>query len=136
MLKVKVIAVGKCKEEWLKIAIGEYVKRLSFDAEIAWVETDANGQDKLIEENTVLLDPNGLKMNSLEFSRNLYKLFENHRSRISFAIGGPDGFSNTLPDHLRWSLSSLTFTHQLTRLVLIEQIYRAISIGKGSPYHK
>lgn len=141
MLKVKVIAMGKCKEEWLRIALSEYEKRLSHVLEIAWIQPkdDAHLTQLLSEEqHYIALDPRGDQMESVEFSQRLHKFFEKNRARATFAIAGPNGF----PPHflqrsaIRWSLSLLTFTHQLTRLVLIEQIYRAIEIAKNSPYHK
>lgn len=141
MIKVKVIASGRCKEEWLRMALAEYEKRLSPFLEIAWIQPkdDAQLADFLTQEQQyIALDPNGDSMGSLEFSQKLLKYFENNRSRATFAIGGPDGFSLDILQKatLRWSLSPLTFTHQLTRLILIEQIYRAMEIAKNSPYHK
>ncbi len=141
MLKVKVIAIGKCKEEWLRIALSEYEKRLSPILEISWIQPkdDVHFAELLSQEQRyIALNPRGDQMESVEFSQRLLKFFETNRSRATFAIGGPDGFPPHLlgPSATRWSLSLLTFTHQLTRLVLIEQIYRAMEIAKNSPYHK
>ena len=141
MLKVKVIAMGKCKEEWLRMALAEYEKRLSPFLEIVWIQpkNDAELIDLLLlEQRYIALDPQGDLMQSIEFSSKLHKFFEKNGSRATFAIGGTDGFPPGAYQQsaLRWSLSPLTFTHQLTRLVLVEQIYRALEIAKNSPYHK
>ena len=141
MLKVKVIAMGKSKEEWLRLALQEYEKRLSPQLTIDWVQpATANQLEQLLvqEKNYILLDPKGDLFDSFNFSQKIMHAFEELGSRLTFSIGPPEGF----PSHLlqraahRWSLSPLTFTHQLTRLILIEQIYRALEIAKGSPYHK
>ena len=141
MLKVKVIAMGKCKEAWLRIALSEYEKRLSPVMEIIWIQPkdDADLIERLSQEpEYIALDPNGDLMGSVEFSKKILKFFEKNNARATFAIGGPDGFPPNLSKKpaLCWSLSLLTFTHQLTRLVLVEQIYRAMEIAKNSPYHK
>jgi 23S rRNA (pseudouridine1915-N3)-methyltransferase len=134
MLKIKIIAVGKCKEQWLKEAIAEYEKRLSSTLALTWVEV----REAEIEPGGIALDPKGDSLDSVSFSQKLMSLFEKQGSKLSFSIGGPDGLSPLLLQKasFRWSLSPLTFTHQLTRLILVEQLYRALQIAKGSPYHK
>lgn len=137
MIKIKVICVGKSKEEWLRAAISEYVKRLSSTVSLEWTfAADDEKLKKMLEQekNFIALSPDGLSLDSIAFSQKLMQ----QSSKIVFAIGGPEGLS---PDLLRraaavWSLSPLTFTHQITRLILIEQIYRALAIQKKSPYHK
>ncbi|MBF8262584.1 MAG: rlmH [Parachlamydiales bacterium] len=140
MFKVKVIAVGKCKEEWLRIAIAEYEKRLSPLLQMSWIQADDDSQLPLLlrNETFIALDPAGISYDSIAFSQHLLQAIEKTGSRITFAIGGPNGFPTDLLQkaYLKWSLSPLTFTHQLTRLVLIEQIYRSLEISKKSPYHK
>jgi len=139
MLKVKVIAIGKCKEEWLSIALSEYEKRLSPIMDIVWIhpKDDAELIERLSqEEQYIALDPNGESMDSPSFSHKLAKYFERYRARATFAIGGPDGFPSKIKPIHRWSLSPLTFTHQIVRIILIEQIYRAMEIAKNSSYHK
>jgi 23S rRNA (pseudouridine1915-N3)-methyltransferase len=140
MLKVKVIAVGKCKEAWLQTAIAEYEKRLSPFLQLIWIQAknDTEFAHLLSKEEFIALDPVGVLMDSIVFCQKLLRTLEENNSRITFGIGGPDGFPSTLLERakVKWSLSPLTFTHQLTRLVLIEQIYRALEIAKKSPYHK
>ncbi len=140
MLKVKVITIGKCKESWLQEALAEYDKRLKGTMEISWVETknDAQFEAQLLQEPFIGLDPKGELLESPALSQKLMQLFEEKGSRLTFAIGGAAGFTPELLQKAiwRWSLSPLTFTHQATRLILAEQLYRSIEIAKGSPYHK
>lgn len=141
MLKIKVVAFGKCKEEWLRLAIAEYEKRLSPWIAISWIFP--KDDDELIqhlekEPFFIALSPNGDMLDSPSFSRKLMNSFEKNGSRIVFVIGGPAGLPKSLFDSANaiWSLSSLTMTHQIARLVLMEQIYRSIEISKNTPYHK
>ena len=131
----------KLKENWLKEALHEYEKRLTGSCSIEWILTKNLIQLEEIslkEEKFIALDPKGKTLNSLQFSQWFLKTAEAWRGKLTFVIGGPDG----LPDSCRkkasysLSLSPLTFTGQITRLLLIEQIYRAVEIGKGSGYHK
>ncbi len=141
MLKVKVIVVGSCKEPWLKVALAEYEKRLLGECSIHWVE--AKDDARLLqllgnEKHYVALSPQGELLDSVSCSQKIMKLFEKGGAKISFVIGGPEGLSDVILQGAlwQWSLSSLTFTHQIVRLVLLEQIYRSLQIFKGSPYHK
>lgn len=139
MLKVKILSVGKTKESWLEMALEEYAKRLAphMQLETVWARSDEQLLLLAKETPVLALDPQGRKLDSLEFSRFLFQQFEKQGSRLTFVIGGPEG----LPAEIKRtspliSLSRLTFTHQITRLVLVEQIYRAVEINRGSPYHK
>ncbi|MBT6928838.1 MAG: 23S rRNA (pseudouridine(1915)-N(3))-methyltransferase RlmH [Waddliaceae bacterium] len=140
MLKVKIITPGKTKEHWLKDALDEYCKRLSgaIAIEFVYPRDDAHLVSLVDKEKLCLaLDPFGDVVTSEGFCKILYKAFEEGGSRVSFVIGGPEG----LPDVVRkrcnmLRLSSMTFTHQMTRLILLEQIYRAAEIYRGSSYHK
>lgn len=140
MLKLKILSVGKTKEKWLEEAFQEYAKRLKGVVQIECLWAKERGQLSewaLKEPSFVALDPSGPLFSSEEFSTFLTQLWEQGGSRLSFVIGDADG----LPPELKQkgnlvSLSPLTFTHQLTRLVLIEQVYRALEIQKGSRYHK
>lgn len=108
---------------------------------IEWVLV--KNEEKLLElaqkEPLLLsLDPQGVSVTSEEFSRLFYTSLVKGGSRLAFVIGGPEGLPPKLKSkgpHLI-SLSPLTFTHQLTRLILMEQLYRALEIQKGSSYHK
>ena len=137
----KIIAIGKIKKRWIQEGIEMYLKRLPG---LEVIEIKDNTQIK--EENTikeiikknetiVTLNENGQSFTSKEFSE---KLLDCQNQNITFAIGGATGFSPSLNDSASWklSLSPLTFPHEIARLLLIEQIYRAKSISQGSPYHK
>lgn len=141
MIKIKVIALGKCKEPWLQTALSEYEKRLSPYAKIVWqTPKDIHEMEEMArqEDSPILLDPEGESLDSIEFSQKFHQHLERNGARLSFLIGGPDGYSAKILQmtRIRWSLSRLTFTHQMTRLILIEQIYRSFEIYRGSPYHK
>jgi len=140
MLKLKIITIGKTKDEWLDMALDEYLKRLkpSLSVEFFLAKTD----DQLIslsekEPLFICLDPKGKKMTSEIFAEYLHQKFVEGGARLSIVIGGSDGLPPQLKNHQHLiSFSDLTMTHQLIRLVLIEQIYRAFEIQKGSKYHK
>lgn len=135
MLKVKIYTIGRCKETWLAEALSEYDKRMKGRLELEWLLAKDDAQlvewTKL-EPNLIALDPKGELMESETFSRKLIQA----GARISFVIGGAEGLPLAISAKSRWSLSPLTFTHQIARLILAEQIYRALEIDRGSPYHK
>jgi 23S rRNA (pseudouridine1915-N3)-methyltransferase len=140
MLRLKILSVGKTKESWLNQALEEYIKRLKpvLDIEFIWAKNDAQLLT-LIEKKTsyICLDANGKQMDSPEFSQYVLTKFEESGTRLTFVIGGPEGLPLKLKNHRETiSLSRLTMTHQIVRLVLLEQIYRAFEIAKGTPYHK
>lgn len=140
MYKLRIFSVGKTKEEWLESAIAEYIKRLqhTVSIEFIWAKTD----DQLLalvekEEAVICLDAAGQMMDSEKFSSFFIKQLETHGARLAFVIGGAEGLPPVLKKkHPLLSFSLMTFTHQIIRLILIEQIYRAIEIDKGSRYHK
>ena len=140
MFKIKIVSTGKSKENWLISALAEYEKRLSKDFIISW-HLYKNDQ-KMLEaidklKAFVCLDPEGKAFTSEEFSTFLFRELENSHD-INFIIGGDMGLSKAVLDMASscLSLSSMTFTHQMTRLILLEQIYRADQIRTGSKYHK
>lgn len=140
MQKIKIISIGKTKEKWLQDAIFEYTKRLSpyLEIEFIWAKDNEHLIKILsLEKKIICLDPQGQEMDSETFSSFLHTSLIDGGARVTFVIGGAEG----LPQILRksfplLSLSRLTFTHQCTRLLLIEQIYRAFEISKGTKYHK
>ncbi len=141
MIKVKIYTVGKSKETWLQEALEEYSKRLQPVLSIEWILAKTDLQLKQLvskEANYLCLDPNGKQCSSEEFSTLLMDLVQKRDSRLIFVIGGAEGIPPEIQERalLKISLSRLTFTHQMTRLVLLEQIYRAFEIAKGSGYHK
>lgn len=137
---IKILSIGKTKEAWLDQAFEEYVKRLKPTTQIvcAWAKSDAQLIEWVSKEKgIILLDPAGASLSSEKFSRFVISQMEKHGARLTFVIGGANG----LPEEIKStgssiSLSPLTFTHQIARLILIEQIYRAFEIDRGSAYHK
>ncbi len=132
MFKVTVYTIGKVKEPWLEAGLNEYTKRLKKVMIIDWVLL--KNLEELKITNYICLDTKGKEMTSEEFSSWVIK----QGSRLNLVIGGPEG----IPDKIRKqassliSLSKLTFTHQMIRLILVEQLYRAMEIDRGSSYHK
>ncbi|MBT0903669.1 Ribosomal RNA large subunit methyltransferase H [Streptococcus infantarius subsp. infantarius] len=159
-MKVKIIAVGKLKEKYLKDGIAEYGKRMSRFAKFEIVElpdekTPDNASEaqnhqimekegdrilaKISERDYVIvLAIEGKQFPSEEFSRIIADTTLRGYSDIVFVIGGSLGLADKVKKraNLKMSFSLLTLPHQLMRLVLAEQIYRAFMIQQGSPYHK
>ena len=159
-MKIKIVTVGKLKEKYLKDGIAEYSKRISRFATVEMVEladektpdraSDSENQ-KILElegnrilskigdrEFVVVLAIEGKTLSSEEFSKQLEQASINGYSTLTFVIGGSLGLSHQVKKraNLFLSFGRLTLPHQLMRLVLIEQIYRAFTIQQGSPYHK
>jgi 23S rRNA (pseudouridine1915-N3)-methyltransferase len=139
--KIKIYTVGKTKEEWLQEATSEYEKRLKGRLSVEWVLAKNDLQlTQLLEKEAhfICLDPAGKQHSSEAFSDQLTQLLQRGGSRLCFVIGGAEGIPAALKAKAKalFSLSKMTFTHQITRLILIEQIYRALEIDKGSAYHK
>jgi len=132
-LKIKIVSPGKTKEPWLQTALSEYEKRLTGAVTIEWNHQSFHG-----EGSYICLDPNGRQQTSPDFSDFLYREFERMGSRLTFVIGGPDGLPLNVLNKASHSISfsKMTFTHQHIRLLLLEQIYRAVQIHKGTRYHK
>lgn len=149
---IKIIAIGKIKEDYLKNAIKEYTKRLSKYQQIEIIELNDYNYDikKTIKEEhneiikhlnkndyNILLDINGNNITSLELSKKIDNILINN-SNITFIIGGSYGVSDELRNivNYRLSFSKLTFPHQLFRVMLLEQIYRSFKIINNEEYHK
>ncbi len=157
-MKINIITVGKIKEKYLKDAIDEYKKRLSkfcnlsiieVNESVAKVENDANIKksledeaqsiiSKLKNEYVIALDIEGKEYSTIEISEKIKEITLKGASEISFIIGGSYGLDNSIKKRadLRLSFSRLTFPHQLFRVILLEQIYRAFKIINNEPYHK
>lgn len=150
---IKIIAVGSIKENYLKEALNEYLKRLSKYTNIEIIEVKDEG---LVEESKALaiekerikkhlnnkdyiitLEIEGECLTSKEFATTIENIFL-QTSNITFIIGGSYGLSPEIKSlakkHL--SFSKMTFPHQLFRLLLLEQIYRAYKINNNESYHK
>jgi len=137
MFKVKAIAQGRCKESWLAAALAEYEKRLQGRLKMEWAYAeDPQELAALCRKEPILiaLDIQGELLTSQRFSEKWMRF----GARSAFVIGGPEGLPKEVLEkaRLRWSLSPLTFTNQMVRILLVEQLYRALEIARGSPYHK
>ncbi len=159
-MHIKIIAVGKLKETYLRAGIDEYLKRLTPFAKVEIIEVadekapdtlspkeeeqikDAEGQRilKAIKpsSHTIVLDVKGRQRSSETFATELAELGLRGKSELNFVIGGSLGHSRAVLDLAddRLSFSPMTLPHQLMRLVLLEQVYRAFKINRGEIYHK
>ncbi|KAL1523879.1 hypothetical protein AB1Y20_018798 [Prymnesium parvum] len=144
--RVRLISVGRNKESWLEQAVEIYTSRLRqvLSIEFQWVRDDAaleTAWRKAQEaEPCILLDERGTQLSSVEFSAMLFDRLEEGGSRLTFVIGGAEGLPRAVKASASrrdcFSLGRLTYTHQIARLLLVEQIYRAAEIRRGSGYHK
>lgn len=154
-MKLQIIAAGKVREKWLREGIEEYVKRLGKYCSVEIVEVpdspdtlpidtalQKEGEKILssIRENALVIamDLHGKMLDSVAFSDELIRAFDKGGASVTFVIGGSNGFSPSVLTRAdqRICLSPMTFTHQMTRLILLEQCYRAFKIRGGESYHK
>lgn len=140
MIKIKILSVGKTQEAWIQEGMQMYTKRLSAVAEFefVWLKEAALLEKEIAKEkHLVILDALGHTFESVQFSDWFFKEVEKGGSRLTFVIGPAEGLSAAIKKTAYCiSLSSLTFTHQFIRLILLEQLFRAFEIRKGSSYHK
>jgi len=155
-MQIKLIAIGKTDDKQLLQLIEQYQKRLKhyikFDIDIIPdiknVKNLSEAQQKEKEgelilkkvastDVMVLLDENGKQFSSVEYANYLQKKMNSGIKQLVFVIGGPYGFSNTVYQKAQGkiSLSKMTFSHQMIRLFIVEQIYRGFTILKNEPYH-
>lgn len=148
---IKIVCVGKIKEKYFDNAIREYLKRISRYTKICIVEVpdEANVEkalkiegEKILskigkDEFVITLDIYGKSISSLEFAKKIDNLFNNN-SKLTFVIGGSYGLSGEVKKRSNYALSfsKMTFPHQLFRVILLEQIYRAYKINNNESYHK
>ncbi len=145
MAKIKIVWVGKTKERYLNEGINHYLKLLASMAQVSITEIreekgrqrdaamDAEAKKIFKQtENYCLLDELGKEYTSVEFAR-----FLRDRDTIDFVIGGPFGVSAGVKERAKGSmaLSKMTLTHEMARLLFLEQLYRAFTILKGKEYH-
>lgn len=160
MLKISIIVIGTLKEKYDQQAQVEFLKRLSSFCKLELIELDesrtpTNPSEKQIEaakldeterqlakiphqSKVIVLDSRGEQLSSTEFSTKLTDYTTQGTSHLTFLIGGSHGFSSVIDKttHWKWSFSKLTFTHQMIRIMLLEQLYRAFKIANNEPYHK
>lgn len=159
-MRISIICVGKIKEKYLKLGIDEFKKRLSKYCKLEIIELDdekapENLSDKemlmikekegkkilsKIKDNSyvIALAIDGKNLSSEELADTINNLGVRGNSQIVFIIGGSLGLSDEILSRANYKLSfsKMTFPHQLMRLILLEQVYRAYRINSGEPYHK
>ncbi len=155
-MKVKFICIGKTGKDFLIAGEQEYLKRLKHYIDIDRIEIpdiknakklsvdqikELEGKEILSKisqgEQVVLLDENGTNFSSIEFSNFMQQKFNQGGKGLVFVVGGAYGFSEEVyrMATFKISLSKMTFSHQMIRMIFFEQIYRAMTILKGEPYH-
>lgn len=158
-MKITIVCAGKIKEKYLRDGIAEYEKRLRPYADVRTheiaeermkekpsaaekTETIRREGERLLAQvpqgaYLIVLDVGGAELSSEELAAKIDRLAVAGESHIAFLIGGPFGLADELRRHadLRLSFSHFTLPHQLIRLFLVEQIYRAFKISRGEPYH-
>ena len=155
-MKILLLAIGKTDDDYLITGIKKYVGRIGHYASFEMKEIpDLRNRKTLSEEQqktaesslilsqlqpsdqVILLDENGKQFTSVNFSESLEKQMASGAKRLVFVIGGPYGFAQEVYDraNAKMSLSSMTFSHQMVRLIFVEQHYRAFTIFKSEPYH-
>ncbi|WP_313770662.1 23S rRNA (pseudouridine(1915)-N(3))-methyltransferase RlmH [Bacillus sp. S/N-304-OC-R1] len=159
-MNISIITVGKLKEKYLKQGIDEYLKRLSAYAKMEIIEvSDEKAPEELSETemlqvkqkegerilgkinpdaHVIALAIEGKMKSSEELADTLDKLATYGKSKVAFVIGGSLGLSEDVLKRAdeKLSFSKMTFPHQLMKLILLEQVYRAYRINRGEPYHK
>ncbi|MEK4669648.1 23S rRNA (pseudouridine(1915)-N(3))-methyltransferase RlmH [Niallia sp. FSL R7-0271] len=159
-MNISIITVGKLKEKYLKQGIEEYTKRLSSYSKIEIIEVPDEKAPEVLSEaemiqvkdkegerilakvpadaHVIALSIEGKQKSSEELAETLDKLATYGKSKVTFIIGGSLGLSSQVLKRAddKLSFSKMTFPHQLMRLILVEQVYRAFRINRGEPYHK
>ncbi len=156
-MNIKVVAVGKIKENYMKSALAEYEKRLSSYCSFSVVEvTPENILDEKLYEKymeleadrilphikpnsfVITLEIKGKNFSSEEFAEKIKEISNSGVNELVFVIGGANGLHKKITDisNFKLSFSKMTFTHQMIRLILIEQIYRSYKINLNEPYHR
>ncbi|MPQ23480.1 23S rRNA (pseudouridine(1915)-N(3))-methyltransferase RlmH [Bacillus paralicheniformis] len=159
-MNISIVAIGKLKEKYLKQGIDEYIKRLSAYAKVDIIELpdekapeNLSDQDmKIVKDkegerilskispdaHVIALAIEGKMKSSEELADNMDRLATYGKSKVTFVIGGSLGLSDAILKRAdeKLSFSRMTFPHQLMRLILLEQVYRAFRINRGEPYHK
>ncbi len=156
-MKIKIIALGKIKETFLKAGIDEFLKRLRPYASVEIIELqpveirDDNIVRKALDEEAekilgqikkdsyiITLEIKGKQLSSEEFAFKIDEIIKSGVSELVFVIGSSCGLSPKVSEKadFKLSISKMTFLHQFARLLLVEQIYRAFKILKGETYHK
>jgi 23S rRNA (pseudouridine1915-N3)-methyltransferase len=145
-LKLAVLAVGRCRDRRINLLCEDYLKRIRKHLGAGLVEIEGR-TDRAVTDgirracgrgtHVVALDAGGAVMDSERFASHLAGLLSGH-AKVVFLVGGAEGLPGGAGGlvHERLSLSAMTLPHRLARLLILEQIYRALSIASGEPYHR
>jgi 23S rRNA (pseudouridine1915-N3)-methyltransferase len=153
VMRFRIIWTGKTRDARLRALIDDYAERLSHFVRCEVTElrelgrSDKTGIDKETKRIsdalrpgsiTVLLDPDGVQWTSQQLAAQVQGWEGNGTKEVAFVIGGPNGLASDFKSRVdkRWSLSRLTLTHEMARVLLFEQLYRAYTIVHGLPYQK
>lgn len=154
-MKINLIAVGKKMPDWISHGIEHYKKQLPKHYNFTITAIESQSRKSISPENTknleeklildaasdsnllIALDESGKKQTSKELSKSIEK-WQHNGDNVALIIGGADGLSSELKQkcNLIWSLSDLTLTHSMARLLVVEQIYRGYSLLSNHPYHR
>lgn len=155
-MKIEFLVVGKTQISFVKTGEQEYLKRLKHYVPITYKliadvkKGKGRSQDELKKKEgeailaaiqpsdfVVLLDEGGKEMSSVQFSKFINEKLLHGTKRLVFVVGGAYGFSDEVYKRSQWklSLSQMTFSHQMVRMIFLEQLYRAFTIIRGEPYH-
>ena len=155
-MKITLAVIGKTEVGFVRQGIEEYVKRLQhyvqfniqYVGDVKGTRNMSEAQQQTAEgkallstletsDHVVLLDEHGTERTSMDFSQWLQRRMASGVKRLVFVVGGPYGFSEAIYERAneKISLSKMTFSHQLVRLIFAEQLYRACTINKNEPYH-
>jgi len=144
-VKLALVAVGKLKEAWVQEGCAEYAKRVrgKLPLDVVEVKDDAELIRKIPPKDygrykLWALDERGKELSSEELAASLKQAMNGGEQGIALVIGGADGLPRDLVAraNFTWSLGRLTLPHRLARLIVLEQLYRALSILRGEPYHR
>jgi 23S rRNA (pseudouridine1915-N3)-methyltransferase len=150
-MNISIVAVDKLREPYARTGCALYLERLGRYYGVTVIETrkEAGTGAVLLEGRAILgriddddivwaLDRSGIAMSSTDLARRIGDVERSGKRRLVIAIGGPEGLDESVLARadLRWSLSPLTFLHEMARLIALEQLYRAAKIGRGEPYHR
>lgn len=156
-MNIKIIAVGKIKEKYFEDAINEFTKRLSGFCSFSIIEIPAeaikdenlaqkymkNEAEKILAQIkpqtfVITMEIEGKELSSTDFAQKIKQLSNDGHAEIAFIIGGANGLHQDIKNisNFKLSMSKMTFPHQIARLNLIEQIYRAFKINNNEAYHR
>jgi 23S rRNA (pseudouridine1915-N3)-methyltransferase len=155
-MKIALLQTGKTGEKYISDGVAEYSARISKYAPFETItipdlkntknmpfDEQRSREGKAIlqaignDDYVIVLDERGKEFNTFEFAAQVERIFQMSKKRLVFVIGGPWGFSQEVYSRadLKMSLSRLTFSHQMVRLLFAEQLYRILTVIKGDPYH-